>query len=237
MPRPSTSLSRSKSALFLGSAEGSMQRITNFFNASDTKLHLQPPPASQQSGSGGGGAPPPTPPLGPDAAPSSGGRQGTSHGRSRSAGGGAGGSQNDHYRSPADVGGFLSPSILTPSSSGGSPPSYPHYPALPPSPGIAPFSRPGTSSGLSTTSNSSFKNLPLELPRLRKKRSARFGKKDSEPIHIAWILDTGNSSTHLEPYDINPLARGEPVCCSHTHAHACETVIGGGTNFDTTDAV
>ncbi|KAF8243098.1 hypothetical protein K440DRAFT_637799 [Wilcoxina mikolae CBS 423.85] len=170
---------RPKSAFFQ-SAEGSMQRITNFFNSSDTKLHLQRNA-------------PPTPPLAPDVGyPSLSGRLRVAVPQS---------DPRDGVPPPDGAyGDFLA---LTPKSS-----NTPYLQPLPPSPVIAPFSIPGTSSGISSTSASGL--TPLELPRLRKKQSGRFGKKDSETSQIAWLLEAG-CATNPEPYDINPLAKGEPA--------------------------
>jgi hypothetical protein len=100
-------------------------------------------------------------------------------------------------------GDFLAPGLLTPKSS-----NAPYLRPLPPSPIISPLPRPGTSSGISNTSASGL--TPLELPQIRKKQSSRFGKKDSEASQIAWLLEAG-SATNPETYDINPLAKGEPV--------------------------
>ncbi|KAF8544726.1 hypothetical protein BDD12DRAFT_872460 [Trichophaea hybrida] len=168
---------RPKSALFQ-SAEGSMQRITNLFNSSDTKLHLQRNA-------------PPTPPLAPDVGYSSSSRLRVAV------------PQSDGVPPPDGAyGDFLAPGLLTPKSS-----NTPYLQPLPPSPVIAPFSRPSTSSGISSTSASA---TLLELPRLRKKQSGRFGKKDSETSQIVWLLEAGRA-TNPEPYDINPLAKGEPA--------------------------
>lgn len=82
------------------------------------------------------------------------------------------------------------------------------------------LSRPGTSSGGSRPSTPSFSlsgansvmNLGLGsgfLPIFKKKTHERFGKGTAQ--HMAWIL-APDSGTNMEPYDIQPLVRGEPVC-------------------------
>lgn len=181
-----------------------MKRITNFFNASETRLPR--------------GNAPPTPPLAPDGqatstpppaldlrTPRTPLSVNTSSVASR------------HTLAPPDMG---YGDTLTPTVSGnGAPYLYP----LPPSPGMLP-SRPGTSSGFSgygsrpvTPHGSNFNlssvNLsttPLEVITARKSRDTRFDKLGSG---LAWRLARGNTQD-LESYDCGPLLRGERVCWS-----------------------
>lgn len=165
-----------------------MNRLTNFFNASDTRLNIQRNA-------------PPTPPLGPDIGYASlGGRPRDPKLFLDTA---ANGNASSRLQ-PADRSntfGEYSQGLLTPTS-GSSPNLLPQ--------------RPGTSSGYSNISvgGSALASAPvLELPRLKNKKSSRWNKKNSEEATtLAWVLQGPNSQQTI-PYDINPLAKGERVCC------------------------
>ncbi|KAI5784851.1 hypothetical protein FPQ18DRAFT_91349 [Pyronema domesticum] len=161
-----------------------MNRLTNFFNASDTRLNIQRNA-------------PPTPPLGPDIGYASlGGRPRDPKLFLDTA---ANGNASSRLQ-PADRSntfGEYSQGLLTPTS-GSSPNLLPQ--------------RPGTSSGYSNISvgGSALASAPvLELPRLKNKKSSRWNKKNSEEATtLAWVLQGPNSQQTI-PYDINPLAKGE----------------------------
>lgn len=174
-----------------------MKRITNFFNASETRLPR--------------GNAPPTPPLAPDVQVPA--FSSTLDIRPLSVNSSSVASR--HTLAPPDMGYGDSPIV-----SGNSAPYL--YP-LPPSPGMLP-SRPGTSSGVSgfgsgsgpgtpygSNFNLSSVNLstaPVELITARKSRDARFDKLGAG---LAWRLACGDTQD-LESYDCGPLLRGERVC-------------------------